>query len=357
MIAIDVFCGAGGLSQGLINAGIKVAVGIDVNPDYRLTYESNNSPSTFLEKDIRATSAEDVQQYIHKNTNQLFLVGCAPCQPFSPHRKGFILSDEAKLLAEFGRLIKELQPCWVFIENVPGITKVPGYSTYRRFRKLLDDESYFHCEGILDAKRYGVPQTRRRFVMIASKVIQPTLPPATHGKDALPYRTVREAISHLPPIAAGGTCRTVSNHKAAAITPLNLKRLKKTPRDGGGRTDWSKSLRLKCHEGYEGHTDVYGRMKWDAPAPTLTCRCFSISNGRYGHPRQHRAMSLREAACLQSFPETFEFFGESQRSIGEQIGNAVPVSLAEAVGRHILKLARQAGKKKQATRRKRSSDG
>lgn len=351
MIAVDLFCGAGGLTRGLLNAGIDVAVGIDVNPDYQKTYESNNHSAQYLTKDIRHVSATDLLEYVSPSAKDLVLVGCAPCQPFSPHRKGYVLSEQAKLLSEFGRLIAELQPPWVFVENVPGIIKVPGFSTYKRFCKLLADEGYWYCEGILDAKRYGVPQTRRRFVMIASKIVKPSLPPETHGPNGLPYRTVRQAISHLPRIAAGKSCNDVPNHKAAAITSLNLKRLKSTPRNGGGRTDWSQSLRLKCHEGYEGHTDVYGRMKWDAPAPTLTCRCFSISNGRYGHPRQNRAISLREAACLQSFPDDFTFYGISQRSIGEQIGNAVPVILAEAVGHHILRLAKSA-KQKVSKRRK-----
>lgn len=351
MIAIDLFCGAGGLTRGLLNAGIDVAAGIDVNPDYQKTYESNNQPAAYLQMDIRKVSAADVREYVGSAEKDLVLVGCAPCQPFSPHRKGYVLSEQAKLLSEFGRLITELQPPWVFVENVPGITKIPGFSTYKRFCKLLREEGYQYCEGILDAKRYGVPQTRRRFVMIASTIVNPSLPPETHGPDGLPYNTVRQAISHLPRIAAGMSCDDIPNHKAAAITPLNLKRLKNTPCNGGGRTDWSRSLGLKCHDGYEGHTDVYGRMKWDAPAPTLTCRCFSISNGRYGHPRQNRAISLREAACLQSFPDDFTFYGTSQRSIGEQIGNAVPVILAEAVGRHILKLAKAAKRKVKKSRK------
>jgi DNA (cytosine-5)-methyltransferase 1 len=347
MMAVDLFCGAGGLTRGLLNSGIPVVLGIDINGDYARTYETNNHTSQFLCRDLRNVKSSHIRKYVPKDQS-LFLVGCAPCQPFSPHRKGYVLSAEAKLLTEFGRLIAELRPEWVFIENVPGITKIPGFSTYKRFCKLLDDLKYNYCQGILDAKRYGVPQTRRRFVMIASRSVTPSLPPATHGPDGLPYRTVREAIGDLPAIRAGTSCDHVPNHRAAALSPINLRRIENTPRDGGGRVAWSKHLRLRCHEDYDGHTDVYGRMKWDAPAPTLTCRCFSLSNGRYGHPEQDRAISLREAACLQSFPESFVFFGKSQRSIGEQIGNAVPVTLAETIGNHIQLMAAQCSKKRKA---------
>lgn len=229
-----------------------------------------------------------------------------------------------------------LLPEWVFIENVPGLARVSGNSTYRRFKAALVEQGYTFVDGVVNAMWFGVPQNRRRLVLIASRVGNPSLPEPTHGEGKKPFRTVRDAISHFPRIAAGERHPTIPNHFAAEITELNLRRLRLTPVDGGGRTDWPESLGLECHKDRKGHEDVYGRLRWASPAPTLTCRCFSISNGRYGHPEQHRAISLREAASLQSFPEEYQFFGPSQKAIGSQIGNAVPVSLAEAVGRHIM---------------------
>jgi DNA (cytosine-5)-methyltransferase 1 len=236
----------------------------------------------------------------------------------------------------------ELKPEWVFIENVPGIARVRGFSTYSRFKSALASQGYKFADGIVDAKWYGVPQNRRRLVLVASRVGEPSLPSPTHGEGKERYRTVWDAIGHLPKLAAGQRDPTIANHGAADITEVNLLRLRLTPRDGGGRMDWPESLALNCHREREGHEDVYGRMRWNGPAPTLTCRCFSISNGRYGHPDQDRAISLREAASLQSFPEGYRFFGPTQRSIGAQIGNAVPVGLAEAIGRHILSLSGEA---------------
>ena len=226
------------------------------------------------------------------------------------------------------------------MENVPGLANVRGFSTYVRFQRALLALGYRLSCGILDAKKYGVPQTRRRLVLIASKSCEPSLPEPSHGTTRRPYCTVRETISHLPKLQAGQRHPSIPNHYAACLSPLNLVRLKHTPTNGGGRTDWPSRLTLNCHKKTKkGHEDVYGRMKWDAPAPTLTCRCFSISNGRYGHPEQHRAISLREAACLQTFPNAYVFYGATQKSLGEQIGNAVPVQLAKAMGNHIQAIA------------------
>lgn len=354
MIAIDLFSGAGGLTRGLLNAGIHVVVGIDINPDYKSTYEANNVPSKFLCRDISDVTAEDIRPYLPaKQKDELALVGCAPCQPFSSHRRSRSACNESRLLLEFGRLVTELCPDWVFMENVPGIAKVAGFSAFRRFTKILSDLKYkFKCDTV-DAKRFGVPQTRRRFVLIASKSVVVSLPPETHGSARIAYRTVRDAIGHLPKIAAGENHPTVANHRAAELSALNLRRLKRTPADGGGRLDWPAKLELECHKNSAGHEDAYGRMRWGAPAPTLTCRCFSISNGRYGHPEQHRAISLREAANIQSFPEDYAFSGVSIRSLGEQIGNAVPVKLAEAVGNQLLHLSSTRKKPRRTSKRPR----
>jgi DNA (cytosine-5)-methyltransferase 1 len=343
MYALDFFCGAGGLTRGFLNAGIRVVAGLDVNEGCRRTYETNNKPAKFLACDLQHVRRQDLEHYIRGiPPSELIFAGCAPCQPFSKQRRKIDVRNKT-LLLHFGRLVVEFLPGYVVIENVPGIVRIPGNSTYRRFTSLLKDFGYELAEGVLDAKFFGVPQTRRRWVVIASRLAKPELPEPTHGVGPKPFMTVREAIAQYPKLAAGEQSASVPNHRAAHIAPLNIRRLKLTPPDGGGRGQWPKELVLDCHSGhYDGHSDVYGRMSWDAPAPALTCKCFSISNGRYGHPEQHRAISLREAARLQSFHDSFIFYGASQKDIGAQIGNAVPVDLAHRLAKTVQKLHTQA---------------
>lgn len=340
MIAIDFFCGAGGLTRGLLNAGIEVRLGIDFDEGCHQTYETNNHPATFLLADVRELMVEDVRTAIRDVApDDLLLAACAPCQPFSQLNRGE-RNEEATLLGQFGRFVEALQPRQVFVENVPGLTRVRGRSTHKRFRQRLEQLGYRIWEEVLDAKAYGVPQTRKRFILIALRGFKPTRPPATHGPTLLPYETVGNTIRHYPPLQAGETHPTVPNHRAAILAPINLERLRHTPHDGGSRTAWPRHLWLECYSnGHDGHTDVYGRMSWDSPAPALTSKCHSLSNGRYGHPEQDRAMSLREAAKLQSFADDYVFFADSLAKTSKQIGNAVPVRFAEAIGTHIRRLA------------------
>ncbi|WP_339726835.1 DNA cytosine methyltransferase [uncultured Gimesia sp.] len=338
MKAIDFFCGAGGLTHGLLNAGIEVVGGFDIDEECRETYEHNNAAS-FHSIDIRDVSLKELKSRsrLRKFDNVLF-AGCAPCQPFSQQRKSETVHHSTTLLTAFGRLIEEALPRAVVIENVPGMARVKGFSTFRRFLHMLEKNGYGYVYDVLDAKKFGVPQNRRRLVLIAIRSKEVSIPINTHGRDLQPFRTVRDAISHFPEVAAGKTHPKVPNHSTANISEINLQRLQYTPLNGGDRRTWPKRLQLDCHKnGYEGHTDVYGRMFWDLPAPTLTARCYSISNGRYGHPEQDRAISLREAAALQSFPDNYQFFG-SNTHIAQQIGNAVPVRFAAALGMHIKDL-------------------
>lgn len=341
LIAFDFFCGAGGLTRGLIDAGIKVVAGIDVDESCKVTYEYNNPGVRFIAKDIRTFTHDDIKRIMRRKTfeNVLF-AGCAPCQPFSTQRKGEINGADATLLNEFARLVEIALPGYVLIENVPGIANIPGYSSFRRFLRVLEVNGYNHACDILDAKHYGVPQNRRRLVLIASRKGVVSLPKRKYGTSERPYRTVRQAISHFPFLEAGASNFNVPNHVAASITALNKERLLHTPKDGGDRLSWPDHLKLECHKGaYQGHTDVYGRMSWDAPAPTLTGRCNSISNGRYGHPEQDRALSLREAAAIQTFPDRYVFFG-ANKNVARQIGNAVPTLLAVELGKHIRTISK-----------------
>ncbi len=337
MQALDFFCGAGGMTRGLLDAGIEVIAGFDNDECCRTTYEYNNPNVKFVNADIKKINLKDLMKgQTRSNYNNVIFAGCAPCQPFSSQRKGDRQREIATLLGEFGRLVEAALPGHVLIENVPGIAKVRGYNTFRRFLQMLNTNGYHFVYNIINAKHFGVPQNRRRLILIASRVLHPSLPEHKYGNNLKPFRTVRQSIAHFPRIAAGETHPDVPNHIAASITALNLKRLQHTPYDGGDRRVWPEYLKLDCHKGeYEGHTDVYGRMYWDSPAPALTGRCNSISNGRYGHPEQNRAVSLREAAAIQSFPDGYIFFG-SNKHIAKQIGNAVPVKLAEEIGKHIL---------------------
>jgi len=344
MIAIDFFCGGGGMTRGLLDAGIQVLAGIDSNPDCRETYEKNNH-NTYIECDICELTPEQlINDYPQlKKSDNVLLVGCAPCQPFSLLRReefdenGLPIPHKSvNLLIEFGRFVKAIKPAHVMVENVPGL-KGKGSEVLDSFKRMLIQEGYSFDEKTLYAKSYGVPQNRRRYVLIASRLFVPIVPESTHGVDGdlLPYRTVRETIFDYPAISAGETHATIHNHRCANLSELLLKRIKATPHDGGSRTDWPDELVLKCHKTFKGHTDVYGRMKWDEPSPTLTVKCFSLSNGRFGHPEQDRAISLREAAALQTFDDDYVFYGSVQE-IGKQIGNAVPVLLAQVMGEYIL---------------------
>ncbi len=356
MRAIDFCCGAGGLTRGLLDAGIEVVAGFDIDERCRATYERNNRPARFHCEDLRSISPSLVWKALGvRRTTDLLLAGCAPCQPFSQHKnckrantnQDFHDSDgQSTLLGAFARLVEIIEPGQVLIENVPGLTRVPGFSTYRRFVRMLRTMGYDIAEGVLDARGFGVPQRRRRYVLIAVRGKLTTMPEPAFGPRVHDYVTVRDAISHYPPIRAGERNCFVPNHEAAAISEINLMRLKSTPHDGGDRRAWAPELMLDCHKGnHDGHTDVYGRMRWDEPAPTLTGKCHSISNGRYGHPCQDRAISLREAASLQTFSDNYVFYGFNQH-IARMIGNAVPVKFAEALGRHLLNL--RYGKSSQA---------
>jgi DNA (cytosine-5)-methyltransferase 1 len=215
LTAIDLFCGAGGLTRGLIDAGIDDVCGVDVNEDCRATYDFNNNPSTFMLSDIRDVSAES---FTIPSNRSLLLAGCAPCQPFSTHQRSKSSRLDRTLLAEVSRLVCELEPDWVFIENVPGLARVSGFSTYRRFQRAFALLGFEVVSGIVDAKRYGVPQTRKRLVLLASKHCVPSLPAETHGIDGVAYRTVRHAIAHFPKLASGECCGYIANHRAASLS-------------------------------------------------------------------------------------------------------------------------------------------
>lgn len=336
MNAIDFFCGGGGMTKGLIDAGIDVIFGLDSNPNCRETYENNNN-IPYLNRNILNVTAEGLLEEFEElnDVDELLMVGCAPCQPFSilnPKNPNEHIS--VNLLNEFGRLVEGIHPAHVLIENVPGI-KGKGQEILNQFINMLEREGYQYDMRVVNAKKYGVPQNRKRFILIASRLFTPHIPEDTHGDGLLPYVTVYQAIHNYPVLEAGQVDENIPNHRAAGLTEINITRLQATPHNGGSRTDWPQELWLNCHRNFQGHRDVYGRMAWDSVSPTLTVKCFSISNGRFAHPEQNRGISLREAAALQTFPDDYIFYGNLQE-IGKQIGNAVPVLLAQVMGEYIL---------------------
>ncbi|MTV41410.1 DNA (cytosine-5-)-methyltransferase [Duganella radicis] len=340
MKVFDFFSGCGGTSSGFSQAGMDIAMGLDIDPDSSESFRANFPKAKFLLGDIRDMDVEILRPIIgKKRKTPLLFCGCAPCQPFSTQNRNQNTKDPRRdLLSEFSRFVAYWLPEYVFIENVPGIQKVKGKSgPFHKFNRLLKDLGYSYASDVIPAMSFGVPQTRKRLVLLARRGGDITLPEASHGPEKKPYTTVRDAIGHLPRLPAGCTDPSDPHHQAAELSELNLRRIAHTP-EGGGREAWPEELRLDCHQSHTGHSDVYGRLAWDKMASGLTTRCISYSNGRFGHPEQDRALSVREAALIQTFPINYQLSG-NLASRARQVGNAVPPAMALAVGRHLMQLS------------------
>lgn len=340
VIAADIFCGAGGLTRGLLDSGIEVAAGYDIDKACQFPYEHNNPPARFHNKSVTELSGSQIAKNFPAGSVRV-LVGCAPCQTFSKYTQGLDNDDDPKwtLLNEFSRLVRELKPDIVSMENVPELQRHPVFD---EFLSTLTGEGFYFSE---DAERrvvycpdYGIPQHRSRLVIIASKfgpiqIMAPTHSPEKHPK-------VSDVLRGLPPLKSGEEHADDPLHRTSKLSALNLRRIRHSV-PGGTWRDWPAYLVAKCHRKKSGKTypGVYARMEWDKPSPTITTQFYGYGNGRFGHPQQDRAISLREGAILQSFPKDYEFVkpgGEySFKSIGRMIGNAVPVRLGEVVGKTI----------------------
>jgi len=335
IVGIDLFCGCGGLTYGLRKTGIKIVKGIDIDITAKETYVKNNPGSKFLLKDVRNITAGEIMKGVGRKGKKLLLTGCAPCQPFSLHNPYSKYDKRKSLMQCFATLIEKILPEFVLVENVPGF-KTHSNPYYPNFIRTLKKNGYHFDEKIINAADYGIPQRRSRYVIIASKLGVIKIPEGTHGKGKQKYKTVGDAIKNFPAIKHGKKSSKIPNHSSCRLSEQNLERLRFTPKNGGSREDWPSRLKLNCHEKHTGHSDVYGRMSWSNVAPTLTCRCTSISNGRFGHPDQNRAISLREAATLQTFPQKYIFYGYDTNS-ALHVGNAVPVLLAKKLGKTFTK--------------------
>lgn len=331
--AVDLFCGAGGLSLGLKQAGLEIMAGLDIDESCRFPFEENiNSP--FIQKDIRSLTVEELDRLFPADGMRV-LAACAPCQPFSGLTAKNKAEDERwRLLEDVQRLTLGLRPDILSLENVPRLAKLPLWA---KFIEALSSVGYFVSWAVKDASLYNVPQKRTRLVLLASR----------HGHIELPRpmnstgQTVRDAIGHLPPIMPGDHTSADLLHRSRNLTAANVARIQASKPAGTWR-DWEPELRAACHTRKSGKTypSVYGRMSWDAPSPTITTQFYGFGNGRFGHPEQDRALTLREGAILQSFPRDFKFCRENRqvsfKEIGRLIGNAVPPRLAQAVGSEII---------------------
>jgi len=330
---VDLFCGAGGLTHGLALEGLPVVAGIDMDPACRFPYETNNK-AKFLERDVSKISARELKALFGKAKVKI-LAGCAPCQPFSTYFQRYSLNDDDKwgLLYEFARLAKGTKPDVITMENVPAVA---NHAVFRDFVDMLKESKYQIWYDIVSSSEYGVPQSRRRMVLLASRHGKIEMIKPTHKKP----KTVRQTIGKLRALEAGESAPRDKLHVSATLLEKNLERIK-VSKPGGTWRDWPEHLVADCHREESGSTypGVYGRMEWNKPAPTMTTQCFGYGNGRFGHPEQDRAISLREAALLQSFPRQYKFLprdGEINFTLlGRLIGNAVPVDLARAIGRSI----------------------
>ena len=346
--AVDLFCGIGGLTYGLQQSGINVVAGIDLDESCKFPFEYNNN-SQFIHKNISEVTGKEIKRLL-KGFDVKILVGCAPCQPFSSHRKDKKDRKSHKdwsLLYQFSRVIKESSPDIISMENVPALVEE---KVFIDFVNDLKTTGYHVTFSVINVSDYGVAQSRRRLILLASKKHIIQLVDPTHKNCP---NTVRNVIGNLPAINAGEVSVDDRLHQASILAYINIRRIQASKPNGTWR-DWPDELILKCHKKESGHSysSVYGRMGWDNLAPTMTTQFNAYGTGRFGHPIQDRALSLREGALLQSFPPNYSFLSESEivciKSIARHIGNAVPPRLGEIVGDSIQNCLSKKGKKKEA---------
>jgi len=341
--AIDFFCGAGGMTCGLREAGIEVIAGVDFDPQCKDTYEANNKGSKFVEANIKELPSDYFEKEfsVAKDDDNLIMIGCSPCQYYSIINTSKNKSKESKdLLIDFQKFIEYYKPGYVLVENVPGIV-TNKESVLSKFKDFLESESmgYKVEYRIINMCDYGIPQTRKRFSLIANRVGKDIIFPKKDDKKAI----VSDFIgvkNGFPKIPAGHKDDSEFQHSVSKLSEISLRRLQKTQHNGGSRLSWKddSELQLKCFVGKDDiFKDTFGRMWWDKPAPTITTKFFSVSNGRFAHPDEDRAISLREGATLQTFDKNYVFKAKSITVNARLIGNAVPPEYARRLGEIIVK--------------------
>lgn len=336
--AIDLFCGVGGLTHGLKRAGIDVIAGFDNDESCRFSYTENND-ADFINANVAEMKGKNLTElYDSRNVQIKVLVGCAPCQPFSKYSNNSKNKQRATywekwgLLHSFARLIEEVRPEIVSMENVPELV---NETVFEDFKETLIKEGYYVSYKVVYAPDYGVPQNRSRLILLASQLGPIELIAPTHSKDE--YQTVRDAIGMLEPIGSGEVSKTDQLHMSSALRGKNIMRIRQSI-PGGSWEDWDEELLAECHKKDTGKTykSVYGRMQWDKVSPTITTQFNGFGNGRFGHPEQDRALSIREGAILQSFPNDYKFVEGCKKikigALARHIGNAVPPELGRIIG-------------------------
>ena len=325
--AIDLFCGCGGLTLGLRRAGFKIVAAVDNDPLSVATYKQNNPKYTrVVEDDITKVDAEALMATLRLQPGDLdLLAGCPPCQGFSTLRtlngSRRIVEPLNDLVFQFIRFVEIFRPKALMMENVPALLNDWRLA---RIRKNLDDLRYEHDAKLLDAVKFGVPQRRCRMILLGvqERYGPPSFAPSVRGR-----RTVAGVLQRLPsPKASTDSAHNYLTRRADHV----LSMIRRIPKDGGSRTDLLPEEQLRCHQNFRGFSDIYGRMAWRAPAPTITSGCINPSKGRFLHPEEDRPITLREAALLQGFPASYKFdLSKGRGSAAMLIGNAFPPKFAE----------------------------
>lgn len=339
--AVDFFCGGGGMSFGIRQSGITVLAGIDYEPSCKDTYETNVG-AQFIQADVFELEEKELEKQLKlkRNDDNLLLIGCSPCQFWSIINTDKEKSKKSKnLLIEFERFVKYFNPGYVVVENVPGVLRKKKESGLDAFIDWLDTAGYRVHFDVHNTCDYGVPQSRKRFTLVANRVSSREIFPEK-AKEKLTVRDVLGEKNGFPKINAGHKDNSNFRHAVPSLSDIMIRRLYKVKKDGGNRFGFADDpeLQLKCFIGRDSSfKDTFGRLWWDRPSSTITTKFFSVSNGRFAHPEENRALSLREGAVLQSFPKDYIFLGTSHAAIARQIGNAVPPEYARRIGLAIIK--------------------
>jgi len=350
LTAVDIFSGAGGLTQGLKSAGFDVLSAIEIDNIASETYKLNHKEVNMINKDVRIIKGSDlVANKLDEGERLTLLAGCAPCQGFTRLKKERMKCSDIRngLILEFVRLVEEIQPEYILMENVKGLLDPNiGLNIFKIAEERLKNAGYSLNYSVVDVCSYGIPQRRKRFILLGSLYSNPKLfiPKPTHttpnnksqNEGKLPYRTVRDTIGELD-LPKVGLVNDFGLHSIPRYHDITIQRLKNIPLNGGSRSTLPDNLVLRCHKKNPGYfKDILGRMKWDDVAPTITGGCYNVYKGRFGHPAQNRGITLFEAMLLQSFPIKYSFVGNREQ-IALQIGNAVPPLFGEIMAKEIFK--------------------
>ena len=346
LVAVDLFCGAGGLSTGLQEAGLIVVGGVEIDSAYGETFEANHPYATLIEKDIRDVTAKEIKELTYGKKLH-FLAGCPPCQGFSQLTEKHKRNDPRNQLPlQMGRLVTELEPDMVMMENVPGLAR-KGKLVLDKLIKLMESKGYIVNYKVVCLADYGIPQTRRRLVLLAGKGFEIQIPEPTHSKNPSSgqkkWKTLKNALGRLrkDPVTVShalenGGPQAFNWHVVRDLKDITKERLKHLG-EGSSRQDLPEHLRPNCHKGNKGFTNVYGRLAWDETPPTITRGCTTISMGRFGHPTELRALSVREAAAIQTFPASFKFKTDVIEKASIMVGNALPPKFAQIMSEACIK--------------------